>query len=469
MGLCAVWKCRPNKICYYGSEVDYAPLTVEGMDMSSGWLWSEEEGGIEDGNGGDLSPPSKRKKTLSLPAKIGKDTDHALTVSQLNQWIKNTLDRQLYPIWLEAEISDLARPVSGHLYLTLKDEQSQIRGVMWKSSMAKLPFQPKDGLAVMCYGNLDVYAPRGTYQFIIQKMQPKGLGALQLAFQQLHAKLSGEGLFDVSRKKNLPNFPRRIGFVTSPSGAAIHDFLQVLQRRWRGVEVLIIPSKVQGEGAAEEIARGIRVAARVTPKLDVLVVGRGGGSMEDLWCFNEEVVVRAIAACPLPTVSAVGHEIDVTLSDLAADVRALTPTEAAERLLPDAEDLQNLLQRTERHLSHVVMQRLQLLRKRIEQLGSRPVLVRPEDAVKRLNQRIDELQMRLDHAVDRIMEKNRRSLEKGAATLEALSPLRVLSRGYSVTRLAGTQRVLRSSKEVQAGDQIETMLSDGSVKSQVLR
>ncbi len=325
--------------------------------MSTGWLWGEDDSATNRST--RPAPISKipRQTTPKQPVIPGTVLEAPLTVSQLNQIVKGVLDDNIPPVWIEAEISDLARPSSGHLYMTLKDSQSQIRAVMWKGAASKLTFRLEDGQALLCYGALDVYSPRGSYQFIVQKAQPKGIGALQLAFQQLHAKLSAEGLFDQERKKPLPMFPKRIGFVTSPSGAAVRDFLEVLRRRWQGVEVMIIPAKVQGKEAAKEIADGIRLASRVRPKLDLLVVGRGGGSLEDLWCFNEEVVVRAIAACPLPTVSAVGHEIDVTLCDLAADVRALTPTEAAERILPDSQLLIQQLAAVHRSMTqHVQLQ-----------------------------------------------------------------------------------------------------------------
>lgn len=408
---------------------------------------------------------SQDKKNKSTAKKLGADASQALSVSQLNQWIKNTLDRNLYPIWLEAELSDLAQPSSGHLYMTLRDAESQIRGVMWRSSAAKLPFRLQDGLSVHCFGTLDVYAPRGTYQFVIQKMQPKGLGPLQLAFQQLHAKLSREGLFAPERKKPLPRFPKRVAFVTSPSGAAIHDFLEVLRRRWKGIDVLIIPAKVQGEGAAEEIARGIHVAARIRPALDLVVVGRGGGSLEDLWAFNEEVVVRAVAECPLPTVSAVGHEIDVTLCDLAADVRALTPTEAAERILPDSEELLELLQRTENHLHRIALHQLQTLQRRLSQLTTRPVLARPEENLRRLSQRIDELQLRLDRSLDHKIELSQQAIARWALALEALSPLKVLHRGYSMTRDPESQKIITQAKQVRRGDRMETLFEFGSIQS----
>lgn len=398
---------------------------------------------------------------------LGQDPEQPLTVSQLNAWVKGTLDEHIPQVWLEAEVSDLSRPSSGHLYMTLKDKESQIRGVLWRSAAARLHFALEDGQSILCCGNLDVYGPRGTYQFIIQRAQPQGIGALQLAFQQLHAKLAKEGLFDADRKKPMPKFPCSIGFVTSPSGAAVHDFLQVLRRRWQGIHVLIIPTRVQGEGAAKEIAAAIAKAQTIRPALDVLVVGRGGGSLEDLWCFNEEPVLRALASCSIPTVSAVGHEIDVTLSDLVADLRALTPTEAAEMLLPDSQDLKRALQATRHRLDHLLLSQFGVYRKRLEMLSSRPALAQPMEWLHRKSQRLDELQLRLKQAGTRSLQMRHQQLERVVTTLEALNPLRVLQRGYSVTRDAETGQIVASLEALQVGQRLETQLADGVVTSRI--
>ncbi len=259
------------------------------------------------------------------------------TVSQLTSQIKSTLEGRFPSVWVTGELSNVSRPQSGHVYLTMKDASAQIRAVIWRSVASKLPFDFSDGLEVVCRGEIDVYPPRGAYQLIIRRMEPLGEGALQLALRQLQKRLSAEGLFDPRHKRPLPRFPRRIAIVTSPSGAAIRDFLEVLRRRWRGVRVLVIPARVQGEGAAGDLVRGIGWAHQLPEAPDVLVVARGGGSLEDLWCFNDEAVVRAIFAATIPVVSAVGHEIDVTLSDLVADRRALTPSEAAELVAPSSE------------------------------------------------------------------------------------------------------------------------------------
>src|SRR5690348_15397886 len=272
-----------------------------------------------------------------MPAKP--PADEILTVTQLSAQLKGVMEENFPSVWVAGEISNYSQPQSGHCYFTLKDDGAQLRAVMWRNTAARLKLALHDGIDVVCRGRLDLYPPRGSYQLVVDELQPKGMGALELALRQRREKLAAEGLFDRERKRRLPTFPRRIGVVTSPTGAAIRDFLQVMHRRWRGVDVLVFPARVQGDGAAEEIVAGIRAASKVQPKIDVLVVTRGGGSLEDLWCFNEEAVVRAIAASKVPTVSAVGHEIDVTLSDLAADVRALTPSEAAERIAPAAEEI----------------------------------------------------------------------------------------------------------------------------------
>ena len=311
-------------------------------------------------------------------------------------------------MWVVGEISNYSRPQSGHSYFTLKDDQAQIRAVMWRSAAARLKFDLADGLDVVCHGHIDVYAPRGSYQLVVDELQPKGVGALELALRKLREKLAAEGLFDPARKRKLPAFPRRVAFVTSPTGAAIHDFLQVLRRRWRGVDVLVIPARVQGEGAAQEIVAGIRLANRVSPRPDVLIVGRGGGSLEDLWSFNEEPVVRAIAASKIPTVSAVGHEIDVTLADLVADVRALTPSEAAERIVPAAEEIGARVRAYQQRLRHAAHRRVMWLRARFDGVAAQRPFRRPFDLIHDRSRRLDELTMHGNSAVHRMLRESRR-------------------------------------------------------------
>ncbi|MEZ6074558.1 MAG: exodeoxyribonuclease VII large subunit [Pirellulaceae bacterium] len=398
----------------------------------------------------------------------GHCAESPLSVSQLNWLVKQTLEQAIPQVWLEAEISDLSRPSSGHLYFTLKDEQSQVRGVMWRNTAARLPFKLKDGMSVICQGAVEVYAPRGSYQLIVNRMQPQGIGALQLAFQQLHQKLAKEGLFAAGAAP-LPRFPRRLGFVTSPSGAAVHDFLEAARSRWPDFELVLIPARVQGEGAAAEIVQGIKLAQRILPELDLLIVGRGGGSIEDLWCFNEEPVIRALAACRIPTISAVGHEIDVTLSDLAADVRALTPTHAAQLALPSESELRGTLQQLERRASGAVQGRLKSIRQRLETFATRSVLARPHQIHQQRRQVIDEFDLRARAAIWNAFKAKRQRLESLARACQALSPLEVLARGYSLTHLSGSQQPLISANQAAEGDEVVTILAEGELLCQVVR
>lgn len=398
----------------------------------------------------------------------GHCAESPLSVSQLNWLVKQTLEQAIPQVWIEAEVSDLSRPSSGHLYFTLKDEQSQVRGVMWRSTAVRLPFKLKDGMSVICQGAVEVYAPRGSYQLIVNRLQPQGVGPLQLAFQQLHQKLAKEGLFAPERKRPLPRFPRRVGFVTSPSGAAVHDFLEAARSRWPDFELVLFPARVQGEGAAAEIVQGIKLAQRIQPPLDLLIVGRGGGSIEDLWCFNEEPVIRALAECRIPTISAVGHEIDVTLSDLAADARALTPTHAAQLALPSENELRGTLQQLRRRASGAVQGRLKNIRQRLETFATRSVLARPHQIHQQRRQVIDELDLRARAAIWNGVKAKRQRMESLTRACQALSPLEVLARGYSLTHLSGSRQPLTSAAQVEEGSQVVTILAEGELLCQVV-
>ncbi len=398
----------------------------------------------------------------------GASNARPLTISQLNFYIKQLVETPLRRIWTTGEISDLSRPSSGHFYFTLKDEQSQIRAVIWRTTAQRLPFQLKDGLKVICGGAVEVYAPRGSYQLIINQLQPQGIGPLQLAFQQLHKKLAAEGLFDPARKRPLPRFPKRIGFVTSPSGAALHDFMEAARCRWPDLQLIVIPARVQGDRAAEEIVKGIRLAQRFSPKLDLLIVGRGGGSMEDLWCFNEEPVVRALAASRIPTVSAVGHEIDVTLSDLTADLRALTPTHAAQLVLPSQTEIAQYLEQMANRARGVILNRLKHGKQRLAYLSDRSVLARPHDLHKQRKQLVDELDLRARAAIWNVWQMKKEKLAGTARAISALSPLGVLARGYSLTQKTETHRPLTEATSVQPGDRIITTLQNGKLLSEVI-
>jgi exodeoxyribonuclease VII large subunit len=389
------------------------------------------------------------------------------SVSQLTARIKQTLETAFPEVLVAGELTDVVRAHSGHIYLTLKDAQAQLRAVIWRGVAGRLDFELQDGQEVVCRGDLDVYPPRGSYQLVIRSIEPLGLGALQLALKRLQQRLAAEGLFEAERKRPLPRFPRRIGFVTSPTGAAIRDFLEAVRARWQGVHVLVIPARVQGEGAAQDIARGIELANRVQPPLDVLIVGRGGGSLEDLWCFNEELVVRAIHGSRIPVVSAVGHEIDVTLADLVADARALTPTDAARHVVPSADEVRRWLDSVGQSMEARLLHRLRLARSRLESLTARRVLRRPLDRIHELARRVDELDHRGRRAIRQSLAQFRQRLDGGTGRLESLSPLAVLARGYSLTARETDGQLVRDAGSLKVGDRIRSRFSRGRVVSRV--
>lgn len=389
------------------------------------------------------------------------------SVSQLTASIKQLLESTFPFVWVGGEVSDVTKPRSGHVYFTLKDAQAQIRAVMWRGTASRLRFELEDGTQVVCGASVDVYAPRGSYQLVIRQIEPRGMGALQLALRQLQQRLAAEGLFDPAHKKPLPRFPRRIAVVTSPTGAAIRDFLETLRRRWRGGEVLVIPSRVQGSGAEDEIVAGIRTANRLTPRPEVLVLGRGGGSLEDLWCFNEELVVRAIFASRVPVVSAVGHEIDVTLSDLVADARALTPTAAAELVAPSTDELQAGLRACRQRLAASLRSRAAAARSRLTSLAERRVFRRPLERVRDSARGLDELELRATRAI-RVRHAGASAQLGGlAGRLESLSPLAVLSRGFSLTERSCDGQLVLDAATLEAGERITTRLARGRVTSVV--
>lgn len=393
--------------------------------------------------------------------------ESSLTVSQLTEQIKSTLGTKFSGVSVRGEISDLTRASSGHCYFSLKDDNAKLSAVIWRSTAQRLRFKLEEGVEVICRGGIDVYPPRGSYQLTVNQIVPVGVGPLQLAFQQLHRKLSAEGLFEPQHKQPLPRFPRRILLITSPQGAAVRDFLQVLSHRWRLSEVLLIPVRVQGDGSGREIAQAITQGNRLQPRPDVIALVRGGGSAEDLWSFNEEVVVRAIFASKIPVVSGVGHEVDVTLADLVADVRALTPTDAAEKVVPKQSDLLAWLRETEQRLGSSLASRWRSARQQVDSLANRPVLAKPLGMVQLLGQRLDDLQLRVQAPIDRRMERARAQCDQLAGKLESLSPLGVLKRGYSLTLRDG--EVIGDSSKLKRGDLLETRLAKGKVFSRVER
>lgn len=408
----------------------------------------------------DWEPPAEPRPKATQPEPI--------TVSQLTARLQNVIEHSFRAVWVSGEISNLARPRSGHVYLTLKDSGAQIRSVIWASTAARLPFRLEEGQSVIAYGGVEVYPPHGSYQLIIRKVEPQGVGALQLAFEQLKQRLAAEGLFDPDRKRELPRFPRRLAVVTSPTGAAVRDFLQIAQRRWPLLNATIIPAQVQGAEAAASLVSAIRSAHRLRPRPDVIVVTRGGGSLEDLWCFNEEPVVRAIAASELPIVSAVGHEIDFTLADFAADVRAATPSEAAELVVPEWAALRQSLQDLRRRLDKPLRQRLAYHREQLRHLAERPGFARPRQSLHDRSRRLDEWDHRARVAIRHRLAECNRKLQRHAASLSALSPLAVLARGYSVTQRESDGEVIRDCQQVAAGEVVKTRLARGTIVSQVL-
>lgn len=389
-----------------------------------------------------------------------------LTVSRLTQKIQWTLHDSFPDFWVAGEITNLTQPQSGHIYLTLGDEQAQIKSVIWRSTAKRIGFDLQDGMEVICRGSIDVYPPRGVYQLIIKKIEPQGVGSQQLALKQLHAKLAAEGLFDAERKRPLPRLPKRIGVVTSPTGAAIRDFLQVVSRRWPNLEILILPSRVQGDGAGGEIAAAIRSASLLQNPLDVLVVTRGGGSAEDLWCFNDEAVVRAIADSPIPVISGVGHEIDVTLCDVVADVRALTPSEAAELVIPVKLQVIAGVEELQSRMNAALSARIDVAEQKLKSLEQRRVLQEPEQLLNVSRRTVDEIELRMGQVVNRYLERRESEIAVFAGRLHAISPLSVLARGYSVTENEQGE-IVKSVKELAVGEKIKTRLGSGRVESQI--
>ncbi|MEW6348016.1 MAG: exodeoxyribonuclease VII large subunit [Thermodesulfobacteriota bacterium] len=431
------------------------------------------------------------------------------TVSELTSEIKTLLEKRFPSVWVQGEISNFRPAASGHLYFTLKDESSQIRAVMFKTQSRFLRFRPEDGLQVIGWGRVSVYSPRGEYQLMLDTMEPRGFGSLMVAFEQLKEKLAAEGLFDQSRKRELPRFPGTVGLVTSTRGAAVRDMIRIIGRRWAGTSVVISATIVQGEQAPASIVAALERLAQVAG-VDVIIVGRGGGSMEDLWAFNDERVVRAVAGCPIPIVSAVGHETDFTLTDFAADVRASTPSAAAELAVPDWRDLHaavgqlatrmrvsmgNLIERrtsdvhqTVRRLRDpraLVNQWRQLLddltvrlansmRGRISRLQQeREATVRrlrPEHLTRLVIAKTEltsALSDRLKRAMAERLNQARHTIEHVSARLDAISPRGVLNRGYALVVRPDTGRPVRNSRDVEIGEELAVHLSRGALDCRV--
>jgi exodeoxyribonuclease VII large subunit len=435
------------------------------------------------------------------------------TVSELAMRIKEQLEEHFPAVWVEGEISNLRTPSSGHAYFTLKDDAAQLRCVLFRGRGRRVAFQPEDGMQVLAFGGLDVYLARGEYQLVVELLEPKGVGALQLAFEQLKRRLEAEGLFDGARKRALPPFPRTIGIVTSPTGAAIRDMLHVIDRRFADLRVLITPVRVQGEEAPGEIVRALRDLQTVAD-LDVVIVGRGGGSIEDLWAFNDERVARAIAGCRVPVISAVGHETDFTIADFVADLRAPTPSAAAELVVQEKLQVARAVVSLYEALKQAMAGRLERERARVDALGKRRVLTDAARALRDLYRRVDDLTTRLTravrgserHATHRLslarnalrslnpvariangtvllaqlrgrlasvavhsVKVSQHRFDAAVGRLDSLSPLAVLGRGYSLTRLLSAGVIVRSAAQTRPGDAIEVLLHQGALEARVER
>jgi len=388
-------------------------------------------------------------------------------VSELTARVKERLETGFADVWVTGEVTNLTAAGSGHLYLALKDEKALLRAVVWRGVRPTLAIEPADGLQVICHGRIEVYAPRGSYQLTVDRCHALGTGTLEARLRELHARLEAEGLFAPERKRPLPRFPRRIGLITSPSGAAIADFLETLAGRWPLADVFVFPSRVQGAGSAAELAASLGLAGRLQPPLDTIALVRGGGSLEDLWAFNEEPVVRAIAASPVPVVAGVGHEIDVSLADLVADCRGLTPTDAAVRIAADRRQLLEGIASLGLRLRLNLQQQTAAARQRLGRLAASRPLADPHEPIRRHRRQLAEDARRLRQLGLATVRRLQDRLAAAAGRLDANSPLGLLARGYSVTRRAAGGGAIRSWQEAPPGTTTITQLADGVLHSRV--
>lgn len=390
-----------------------------------------------------------------------------LTVTQLNEYIKGKIDSDkfLSSIWLKGEISNFVHHKTGHFYFTLKDEGSLVRSLMFHSSASKLMFRPENGMKVVVHGRVASYIRDGIYNFYIDSMEPDGIGALYIAYEQLKKKLEAEGLFRQERKKTLPKIPTKIGVITSPTGAAIRDIINVISRRFSYAKIVLYPSLVQGDGAAPQLIQGIRYF-NDTETADVIIIGRGGGSIEDLWAFNNEQLARAVAGSRIPVISAVGHETDFTICDFVADKRAPTPSAAAELAVPETEELKRKIGNITGRMATLLEASLRVKRKSVESLASSKVIRNPIYILDEKKTRLLMESTKFENATQRILIDKRAMFEKTASKLEALNPLAVLLRGYSAV-FSENGNLVKSTEDVSVGDCVTMRTSDGTISATV--
>ena len=387
-----------------------------------------------------------------------------LTVTQLNEYVRRTFasDPMLHGLCITGELSNLKRHASGHWYFTLKDEEAAINCAMFRQAAFGLRFRPENGQRVRLFGSVGLYAKTGSYQFYADAMEPDGVGDLYLRFEALKRKLTQEGLFDASLKKPLPVLPTGIGIVTSKTGAVVHDIARVAWRRYPGMPLYLFPVKVQGDGAAQEIVQALRVMDKL-PEIDVIIVGRGGGSMEDLWAFNEENVARAIAACKTPVVSAVGHETDFTIADMVADLRAPTPSAAAELSVPEKETLIAAIHSLENDLSRAMERQLSQKRLLLTAAHQHLVAASPARRSERLKASLASISVRMEAAVRTAVQQKRNDVERAALRIRSAGPMETMKRGYAIVIKNGT--LVRSASEAASGDELQILLADGQIEA----
>lgn len=389
-------------------------------------------------------------------------SEHIFSVSEINQYIKNTLENDplLSNFWLKGEISNFISHSSGHLYFTIKDDTGSIKCVMFRSRAGRVRFSPSNGQRVIIMGYISIYEKGGQYQLYVQEMVEDGIGDLYEKYEKLKKKLTEEGLFADERKRSLPFFPKRVGIVTSPTGAAIRDIITVIKRRMPSTEIILVPALVQGTGAAESIVQALDKIIEFNP--EVIITGRGGGTIEDLWPFNEEIVVRKISQSPIPIISAVGHETDFTLSDFTADLRAATPSMAAELAVPNKKDLEDMLWQKERRLNKSIDTLLNTKKKRLDEILKRKIFISPEKMWENKNLQLEYLREKLVHRQLNLLKEKNNILETAGGKIDLLSPLKILSRGYSLT-FNDKGNIVKTASSIKENEKIKVKLHEGNI------